>query len=129
MQGEAIDNRTAVLDVRWMGEADRLTVSGGVPAATLMEHACQAVAREVMRRWSPRSVAILCGPGDNGGDGFVTARLLAEAGWPVRLALLGPRSQLAGAARHHAELWTGAVEQLKNERQMQDLCDKLNKAA
>ena len=124
-----MDNRRAVLDLCRMGEADRLAVAGGVPAATLMQHAGQAVAREVIRRWSPRPVAVLCGPGDNGGDGFVAARVLAEAGWPVRLALLGPRSHLAGAARHHAELWTGAVEQLKNERQMQDLCDKLNKAA
>ena len=110
VQGIAMDNRRAVLDLCRMGEADRLAVAGGVPAATLMQHAGQAVAREVIRRWSPRPVAVLCGPGDNGGDGFVAARVLAEAGWPVRLALLGPRDRLAGEARRHAELWTGTVE-------------------
>lgn len=107
-----MDNQTAVLDVRRMGEADRLTVEGGLSAALLMEHAGQAVAHEVVKRWSVRPVAVLCGPGDNGGDGFVAARMLAAAGWPVRVALLGSRDRLTGEARQHAELWTGAVEPL-----------------
>jgi len=103
---------TALLDVRRMSEADRLAVAAGVPAVTLMENAGRAVAHEIQRRWTPRPVSVLCGPGNNGGDGFVTARLLAAAGWPVRLALLGPRDRLAGEARHHAELWSGGVEPL-----------------
>ena len=52
VQGMAMDNRKAVLDLRRMAEADRLAVAGGIPAATLMQHAGQAVAHEVMRRWS-----------------------------------------------------------------------------
>ncbi len=107
-----MDNGTAVLDVRRMGEADRLAVAGGVPAALLMEHAGQTVAREVMQRWSARPVTVLCGPGANGGDGFVAARALAGAGWPVRVALLGPGDRLTGEARHNAELWRGVVEPL-----------------
>ena len=107
-----MDNTTAVLDVRRMGEADRLAMAGGVPGALLMEHAGQAVAREVVQRWPVRPAVVLCGPGANGGDGFVAARALAEAGWPVRVALLGSRDRLAGDARHHAELWTGGVEPL-----------------
>ena len=110
MQGMAMGNRKAVLDVRRMGEADRLTVAGGTPATTLMQHAGEAVAQEIMRRWTPRPLAVLCGPGGNGGDGFAAARLLAEAGWPVRLALLGFRDHLAGAAKDHADRWMGAVE-------------------
>jgi NAD(P)H-hydrate epimerase len=75
-----------------------------------MENAGKSVARSIVQRWSARPVAILCGPGNNGGDGFVTARHLVEAGWIVRLALLGTRERLAGEARHHAALWRGAIE-------------------
>ena len=102
--------QTALLDVRRMGEADRLTVASGVPAVELMENAGKAVAREIERRWAIRPVGVLCGPGNNGGDGFVVARTLAEHGWPVRIGLLGPRDRLEGPARHHAELWRIAVE-------------------
>ncbi len=76
-----------------------------------MEHAGKAVADEVRRRWArPRPVAVLCGPGNNGGDGFVAARHLAAAGWPVQLGLLGERGKLKGAAAHHAGLWQGKIE-------------------
>ena len=104
--------QTALLDGRRMTEANRLTVAAGTPASALMENAGRAVAQQIERRWSARPVTVLCGPGDNGGDGFVAARQLAEAGWPVRLALLGPPDHLTGAARHHAALWRGAVEPL-----------------
>ena len=83
--------QTALLDVQRMGEADRLTVTAGTPATDLMENAGMTVAREIARRWSSRPVIVLCGPGNNGGDGFVAARHLSEAGWPVRIALLGSR--------------------------------------
>ena len=105
--------RTSVLDVRQMGEAERLTIAGGTTAIELMENAGEAVAREIARRWSMRPVVVLCGPGNNGGDGFVVARRLAEDGWPVRVALLGAREHLPGAARYHAERWHGIVEPLE----------------
>ena len=95
-----------------MSEADRLTVAAGTPVIDLMENAGWSVSCEIKRRWSSCPVIVLCGPGNNGGDGFAAARLLAEAGWLVRIALLGPRDHLAGAARHHAELWRGDVEPL-----------------
>lgn len=95
-----------------MGEADRLTIAGGIPGTALMENAGKAVADAVSRRWPSRPVAVLCGPGNNGGDGFVAARILAERGWPVRLALLGPQEALRGDAAWAASLWKGLVEPL-----------------
>ena len=95
-----------------MEEADRLTVAAGTPIIELMANAGAAVARAILQHWSTRPVIILCGPGNNGGDGFVTARLLAEAGWNVRVALLGDRNHLAGAARYYADSWQGSIEQL-----------------
>jgi hydroxyethylthiazole kinase-like uncharacterized protein yjeF len=103
---------TALLDVHRMGEVDRLTVTAGTPIRELMENAGSTVAREIERRWSPRPVTVLCGPGNNGGDGFVAARHLAEAGWPVRVGLLGSRDQLTGEARQNSERWRGSAESL-----------------
>jgi NAD(P)H-hydrate epimerase len=105
----------ALMRVAQMAEADRLTIAGGIPGAVLMENAGEAVAEEIMQRWSARRVCILCGPGNNGGDGFVVARVLASAGWPVRIALLGSRDRLTGDARIHASRWSGALEPLAPE--------------
>ncbi len=103
---------TALLDLHRMEEADRLAVAGGVSIAVLMENAGRAVAREIERRWPSRPVLVLCGPGNNGGDGLVAARHLAQAGWPVRVALLGSRDHLKGAAHDNSIRWTGPIESL-----------------
>ena len=95
-----------------MYRADRAAVKAGTPGKDLMDNAGHAIARAIQERWSPRPVAVLAGPGNNGGDGFVTARLLSEAGWKVRLGLLGERGKLKGDAAHHAGLWEGEVEAL-----------------
>ena len=89
-----------------MGEADRLTIAGGMAGAVLMENAGRAVADAISRRWAPRPVAVLCGPGNNGGDGYVTARLLAQQGWPVTLACTGAPKKGTDAAAA-AALWHG----------------------
>ena len=107
-----MNTQTALLDVRRMSDADRITVASGTSANELMDNAGKSVAREIQRRWSVRPVIVLCGPGNNGGDGFAAARQLSEAGWPVRVALLGLRDHLAGAALHHAEQWHGSFERL-----------------
>ncbi len=93
-----------------MGEADRLTIAGGVPGIALMERAGAAVADEAARMApSAGRVAVLCGPGGNGGDGFVAARLLTQRGYRVSLGLLGERAALRGDAALAAARWQGPI--------------------
>ena len=107
-----LNSGVALLTAAQMGEADRLTVASGISEMRLMENAGRAVAQATMERWSPRPVLVLCGPGNNGGDGFVTALCLVQNGWPVRVASLVPREQLRSASAQHAALWQGPVEAL-----------------
>jgi len=112
LTGDARRFQTALLSVAQMTKADRAAIGAGTPGPKLMQNAGNAVVREITRRWSPRPVTVLCGPGNNGGDGFVVAISLAEAGWPVRVALLGRRENLPGDARVHADRWSGAIENI-----------------
>jgi hydroxyethylthiazole kinase-like uncharacterized protein yjeF len=110
LTGDARSIQTALLSVAQMTAADRAAIVAGTPGSVLMQNAGNAVVREIKRRWSPRPVSVLCGPGNNGGDGFVVAIELAHAGWPVRVALLGRRENLRGDARVHAARWSGGIE-------------------
>ncbi|MCW5721549.1 MAG: NAD(P)H-hydrate dehydratase [Devosia sp.] len=93
-----------------MGQADHLAVAGGVRSFRLMEAAGKAVMEAIIERYYQRSVLVLCGPGNNGGDGFIVARLLQQRGWPVQVRLIGSRDQLKGDAAQAAELWTGRCD-------------------
>ncbi|MGQ4272656.1 NAD(P)H-hydrate dehydratase [Terrihabitans sp. B22-R8] len=94
-----------------MAQADALAIAGGVDGFDLMLAAGQAVAEAAETMCSlPGPVIVLCGPGNNGGDGFVAARLLAERGYDVRLCFMGERASVRGAAAKAAALWRGPVE-------------------
>ena len=97
-----------ILTAAEMRTAEAAAVAAGCSERTLMERAGSAAA-EAIRRYTGRLPAlVLCGPGNNGGDGYVIARLLQEAGIRVRVAALGePRTEAARAAR---QAWSGEVE-------------------
>lgn len=98
-----------------MRTADRLAVARGIASWDLMQAAGRAVATEARRRWDRPATLVMCGPGNNGGDGFVAAEDLRSAGWPVRVALLGQISTLTGDAARAAGNWSGPVEPLSPE--------------
>lgn len=91
-----------------MVEADRLTIAAGTPGLELMENAGRAVA-DAASALPGRRVVVVAGPGNNGGDGFVAARHLAERGYIVRVAFVGDIARLKGDAALAAKKWTGKV--------------------
>ena len=92
-----------------MARADQAAIESGVSGETLMENAGAAVAREIALRWRAQPTVVLCGPGNNGGDGYVAARHLARMGWPVTLAAAVPPDRMKGDAARHAAMWDGKV--------------------
>ncbi len=107
---DSVGDMNALLTPIEMAEADRLTIAGGTPGLTLMENAGSAVADAVAGLAQGLRVVVVAGPGNNGGDGFVAARLLTERGFTVRVALLGEASRLKGDARAAFDRWRGPVE-------------------
>jgi ADP-dependent NAD(P)H-hydrate dehydratase / NAD(P)H-hydrate epimerase len=93
-----------------MADADRRAIALDIPLLTLMESAGRAVA-ETAATMVPAgsSILVLCGPGNNGGDGFVAARLLQNQGFYVSIRLLGMRETLMGDAAHMASRWSGPI--------------------
>ena len=93
-----------------MAEADRRTIAAGTTGEKLMDRAGRAVADLVANRYPLGTrIVVACGPGNNGGDGFVAARILRERGYPVRISLLGSREALAGDAAKAAGKWGADV--------------------
>lgn len=114
---------TAILTAAAMRAAERAVIDGGVPEYALMERAGAAAADILWRVGHRRETLVLCGPGNNGGDGYVVARLLAARGVPVRVAALTePRTESAAKAR---SLWSGPVEALAHAQAAPQLVDAL----
>lgn len=99
----------ALLTVAQMTMADRTAIAGGKSGTQLMERAGTAVAQAVAEHFPKGDVVVLCGPGNNGGDGFVAARLLARKGRHVRVFATGPLSSYKGDAYFMAESWNGPI--------------------
>jgi len=102
----------ALLTPDEMGRADQITIKAGTPGIVLMENAGRAVADTVSARHDTgASVTIIAGPGNNGGDGYVAARLLRQRGFQVRMTAFGNASAQTGDAATAAESWGGPTEQ------------------
>jgi len=102
-----------ILTAEAMRTAEEAAIAAGTTVEQLMERAGAALAEATYRFAGPMPVLVLCGPGNNGGDGYVAARHLAQRGVKVRIAALsGPKSDAAKWARSH---WAGPVEQLGDE--------------
>ncbi|MCF6344147.1 MAG: NAD(P)H-hydrate dehydratase [Devosiaceae bacterium] len=108
-------SKNILLTPKQMNKADELAVASGVPSIDLMENAGQGVVDVVLEHYSPCSVLILCGAGNNGGDGFVVARLLAEKGIGVELVLLDDVAKLKGDAKINANRYQGEIKSFKHD--------------
>lgn len=114
---------STILTAAEMREAEAAAVSAGTPVETLMERAGLAAAEAIWRYIGPLQALVLCGPGNNGGDGYVIARALRDRGAQVRVGALGePKS---GAARAARERWNGGIETLAEARPAPLLIDAL----
>ncbi len=104
-----------ILTPEQMYQVDHASVATGkVSFEQLIENAGKAVTDEIQKRYKPCETAILCGPGNNGSDGFVVARLLQEAGWPAEVYLWGDRDKLHGDSARMAAKWTGPCRPIAN---------------
>lgn len=113
---------SVLLTTAEMAQADQAAVDRGTSGDSLMEAAGMAVAEVAHDHWSKHldtkgkkspTAIVLCGPGNNGGDGFVAAYHLVAAGWSVTIALLGERGALKGHAAVKAEQWIGDIVTLE----------------
>ncbi|MGB7281019.1 MAG: NAD(P)H-hydrate dehydratase [Candidatus Acidiferrum sp.] len=115
-----------------MREVDRLTTERyGIPSLQLMETAGAHVAEVVLRTFTPERpgrVAVLCGKGNNGGDGFVAARKLKEARWETQVILFGARNEVRGDAAANLEHWlrnSGVVTEITDPGALENVWSKI----
>lgn len=103
-----------ILTNEQMAAAEKRASAAGTPGFSLMEKAGRAVADAVLNRFVMRPVVVLCGPGNNGGDGFIAARILKDSGRKVRLACLVPANTLKGDAARAAGVWNDQIRSFDN---------------
>jgi NAD(P)H-hydrate epimerase len=93
-----------------MKKAEANAMAAGISASTLMEHAGAALAEAIVARYVPCPILVVCGTGNNGGDGFVAALKLRERGWAVKLALIGRKEIIRAEAAHAKDAWEKSGE-------------------
>ncbi len=106
-------NRHAILTCAEMRRAEELACAKGTASFDLMQRAGEAAAKIVIQKWQPCRALVLCGPGNNGGDGFVIAETLRAAGWDVTVTTLS-RTAGEGDAARAAKNWQGKTISLEN---------------
>jgi hydroxyethylthiazole kinase-like uncharacterized protein yjeF len=116
-------NPDVILTAAEMREAEQQVIADGTPVETLMERAGMAAAEAVWRFAGPMPTLVLCGPGNNGGDGYVIARGLKARGAQVRVAALAEPASTA--ARWAREQWESQVEVLDETQPAALLIDAL----
>ena len=99
-----------IFSIDEMIRTDTNAIASGISGETLMENAGRAVVEEITRRWQNKKTVILCGPGNNGGDGYVIARLLSDLNWPIKILSTIDPSKLIGDAKKAASKWNGEVD-------------------
>lgn len=109
---EPVGEKRQILSIAEMSACDRAAVEAGTESHVLMERAGTAVAEAILARWAILPAVVLCGPGANGGDGYVVARRLAEAGWRVRVARA--KAPARGDAARAAAAWEGETVPLND---------------
>lgn len=112
-----------ILTAAQMRAAEQAAFDAGVDDYGLMETAGAAAAEIIWRAGHRRDALILCGPGNNGGDGYVIARLLRERGVAVRVAALGESRTLS--SRRARAAWDGPVEDMMSTGPATQLVDAL----
>ena len=96
-----------IVTAREMQRTEQTAFAAGLDSFTAMERAGRAVADAILARWRRRPVLVLCGPGNNGGDGYIIAAAFRAAGWPVSVAALAAPSSID--ARRAATGWGSAA--------------------
>lgn len=113
-----------VVTAEQMREIDELTIREiGIPGIVLMENAGRGAAEVIRRRYDlkGKNILVLCGRGNNGGDGFVTARYLKNWGYEVKVCLLAEKEAVKGDAKSNLEIWTKIGGTLIEVRGIQDV--------
>ena len=103
----------------------------GISGPRLMENAGRGAAAVIAREWAPirpKRVLVLCGKGNNGGDGFVVARHLKTKGAKVRILLLGSRAEVKGDAAQALAQWRGRVEEIRTEADLATVSTAVDEA-